>query len=125
MLCNSSSIAHNPHTNNNPYIFIFQPCLKLTDTGLGCASASCGMALGCAVGDVSQVTELAPVIFVPQLLFAGFFIQTDKIPIFLRWAQYLCGIKYVNMWICRRGYVDILMFSEMAISLYYCYIGKP
>ena len=65
------------------------------------------MALGCAVGDVSQVTELAPVIFVPQLLFAGFFIQTDKIPIFLRWAQYLCGIKYVNMGICE--YVEEVM----------------
>jgi hypothetical protein len=52
------------------------------------------MALGCAVTDVKDVTELAPLLFVPQLLFAGFFIQTSEIPVFLRWAQYLCGIKY-------------------------------
>ena len=66
----------------------------LASWGLGCASASCGMALGCAVTDVKDVTELAPLLFVPQLLFAGFFIQTSEIPIFLRWAQYLCGVKY-------------------------------
>ena len=66
----------------------------LASWGLGCASASCGMALGCAVTDVKDVTELAPLLFVPQLLFAGFFIQTSQIPVFLRWAQYLCGIKY-------------------------------
>ncbi len=66
----------------------------LASWGLGCASASCGMALGCAVTDVKDVTELAPLLFVPQLLFAGFFIQTSEIPVFLRWAQYLCGIKY-------------------------------
>ena len=79
--------------------------------GLGCASASCGMALGCAVGDVSQVTELAPVIFVPQLLFAGFFIQTDKIPIFLRWAQYLCAIKYS---------LNIILQAEFGSSMENC-----
>jgi ABC-type multidrug transport system ATPase subunit len=66
----------------------------LASWGLGCASASCGMALGCAVSDVKDVTEFAPLLFVPQLLFAGFFIQTSEIPVFLRWAQYLCGIKY-------------------------------
>lgn len=68
--------------------------IVLAAWGLGCASASCGMALGCAVSDVKDVTEMAPLLFVPQLLFAGFFIQTSEIPVFLRWAQYLCGIKY-------------------------------
>ena len=32
--------------------------------------------------------------FVPQILFAGFFIQTAQIPAWLRWAQYLCSLKY-------------------------------
>ena len=105
--------------------------------------------IGCLVADVKDVTELAPLLFVPQLLFAGtvisypfsswgwltapyllvftwrlvlfmflfffffylptshplkmmkcysihigFFIRTSLIPVFLRWAQYLCAIKY-------------------------------
>lgn len=61
---------------------------------LGIGASSIGMMVGCAVTDVKTVSEMAPVLFVPQLLFAGFFIATDSIPLFLRWAQYLCGIKY-------------------------------
>ena len=45
--------------------------------------------------------ELSPLLFVPQLLFAGFFIKTDQIPVFLRWAQYLCSLKYaINLILC-------------------------
>jgi ABC-type multidrug transport system ATPase subunit/ABC-type multidrug transport system permease subunit len=68
--------------------------LALASFGLGLGSASCGMALGCAVTDVKQVTEMSPVIFVPQLLFAGFFVATENIPKVLRWSQWLCCIKY-------------------------------
>ena len=32
--------------------------------------------------------------FVPQLLFAGFFVKIDLIPPFLRWVQYLCFLKF-------------------------------
>jgi ABC-type multidrug transport system permease subunit len=68
--------------------------LVLASWGLGLASSSVAMALGAAVPNVKDVTELAPLLFVPQLLFAGFFTRTSQIPAFLRWAQYLCGIKY-------------------------------
>ena len=66
----------------------------LSSWGLALASSSVALCLGAAVPNVKQVTELAPLLFVPQLFFAGFFIHTSQIPIFLRWAQYLCGIKY-------------------------------
>jgi hypothetical protein len=57
-------------------------------------SCSLAMGLGCLVPNVKDVTELTPIVFLPQILFAGFFIRTTLIPKFLRWAQYLCGIKY-------------------------------
>jgi hypothetical protein len=31
---------------------------------------------------------------VRRLLFAGFFIQAKQIPVWLRWCQYLCSLKY-------------------------------
>lgn len=71
--------------------FIF---LVLVSWGLGMVSNSVAMGLGCLVPDVKDVTELAPLAYVPQILFAGFFIRTSQIPVFLRWAQYLCGMKY-------------------------------
>lgn len=51
---------------------------------LGLASSSVALGLGAAVSNVKDVTELAPLLFVPQLLFAGFFIRTSQIPVFLR-----------------------------------------
>lgn len=41
-----------------------------------------------------MATEFLPLLFVPQLLFAGFFVRTDLIPAWLRWAQYLCSLTY-------------------------------
>lgn len=68
--------------------------LVLAAWGLGAASCSVAVAIGCSVPDVKQVSELAPLLFVPQMLFVGFFIRTSQIPVYLRWAQYVCSLKY-------------------------------
>lgn len=63
-------------------------------TLLGLAASSVAMVAGAAAPDVKTATEMAPGLLVPQLLFAGFFIRVEQIPIYLRWAQYLCSLKY-------------------------------
>mmetsp|Transcript_4023 Transcript_4023/g.8458 ORF Transcript_4023/g.8458 Transcript_4023/m.8458 type:complete len:489 (-) Transcript_4023:76-1542(-) len=68
--------------------------LLLSSWALGLASASVAVLMGCAVSDIKTATELMPVVFVPQMLFAGFFVSTESIPVYLRWAQYLCSLKY-------------------------------
>lgn len=45
-----------------PFIY-----LVLTSWALGCCAASVAVVLGSMVGDVKTVTELAPVVFVPQV----------------------------------------------------------
>ena len=62
--------------------------------GLAMTSNSLAMILGAGLSDVKDVTELSSLLFVPQILFAGFFIRLNQIPIFLRWSQYLCGLCY-------------------------------
>lgn len=61
---------------------------------LAMAATAVAVLLGCSVGDPNLGQEFLPVLFVPQLLFAGFFIPTDFIPIWLHWAQYLCSLTY-------------------------------
>ncbi len=68
--------------------------LVLISWGLGLSSCSIAMGLGCLVPDVKNVGELVPLAYTPQMMFAGFFIRISQIPVFLRWARYLCGIKY-------------------------------
>jgi hypothetical protein len=62
--------------------------------GLAMVSNSLAMVLGSAIADIKKVSELSSLLFVPQILFAGFFVRLSQIPVFLRWAQYLCGMSY-------------------------------
>ena len=65
---------------------------------LGMASSSIAVILGCAVSDVKASAELAPAVFVPQLLFAGLFVRINQIPSYLRWIQ-VCGVC-VCLFVC-------------------------
>ncbi len=85
--------------------------MVLASFALSMVSNSVAMALGCLVPDVKDVTELAPLLFVPQILFGGFFIRTSQIPVFLRWAQYLCGMKYG---------MNLVLLIEFNPSLHSC-----
>lgn len=60
----------------------------------GIAAASTALLVGCIASNAEVAQQAAPAVFVPQLLFAGFFIQAEQIPIWLRWAQYTCALKY-------------------------------
>ncbi len=61
---------------------------------LAMASTALAVLLGCSVEDPKLAQELLPLLFVPQMLFAGFFVTPDLIPVWLRWAQYLCTLTY-------------------------------
>jgi ABC-type multidrug transport system ATPase subunit len=61
---------------------------------LAMASTALGVMLGCLTENPGTAIEFLPILFVPQFLFAGFFIATDLIPPFIRWAQYLCSMLY-------------------------------
>ena len=61
---------------------------------LAMASTALAVTLGCAVEDPKLGQEMLPLLFVPQMLFAGFFVTPDFIPVWLRWARYLCTLTY-------------------------------
>jgi ABC-type multidrug transport system permease subunit len=66
----------------------------LTVYMLAMASTASAVFLGCAVEDPKLGQEMLPILFVPQMLFAGFFVTPDLIPVWLRWARYLCALTY-------------------------------
>lgn len=61
---------------------------------LGITTTASGVVLGCLAEDAKTAVEFLPLLLMPQFLFAGFFVATDLIPIFIRWAQYLCSMTY-------------------------------
>jgi len=50
--------------------------------------------IGCSVANAQSAQELAPLMFVPQILFSGIFISITLIPPALRWLQYVAALKY-------------------------------
>jgi ABC-type multidrug transport system permease subunit len=61
---------------------------------LAMSSTALAVLLGCSVEDPKLAQEMLPILFVPQMLFAGFFVTPSLIPAWLRWAQYLCTLTY-------------------------------
>jgi ABC-type multidrug transport system permease subunit len=61
---------------------------------LAMASTALSVLLGCSVEDPKIGQEMLPILFVPQMLFAGFFVAPELIPVWLRWARYLCTLTY-------------------------------
>jgi ABC-type multidrug transport system permease subunit len=47
-----------------------------------------------AEGNAKVAQQLLPLLFIPQLLFSGFFVSPDLMPKFLQWAQYVCVLTY-------------------------------
>lgn len=58
------------------------------------AAASMAIWLGCCTSSPASAIQLAPAIFVPQVLFSGLFLQIKQVPSYLRWVQYVCTLKY-------------------------------
>ena len=85
--------------------------LVLAAWGLSMAAGSTAVFIGCGIKDMKTAMEVFPILFVPQLLFAGFFIKTEQIPVFLRWAQYLCSLKYS---------INLIVIAEFDESLNSC-----
>ena len=85
--------------------------LLLTMWGLSICSNSLALVLGCLVNDVKDASEMSILVYVPQMLFAGFFIRLSQIPVYVRWAQYLCALKYA---------MDLLIVIEFDPTLGSC-----
>eukprot|EP00656_Telonema_subtile_P011191 TRINITY_DN1550_c0_g1_i1.p1 TRINITY_DN1550_c0_g1~~TRINITY_DN1550_c0_g1_i1.p1 ORF type:complete len:605 (+),score=137.62 TRINITY_DN1550_c0_g1_i1:137-1951(+) len=82
--------------------------LVLSGWGLGVAASSVALVVGCVVPNVRAVGELMAPIFVPQILFAGFFVRISQIPHWLQWPRFLCALKYgINL-------MSVVEFSNCA-----------
>eukprot|EP00401_Gymnodinium_catenatum_P075344 CAMPEP_0117490148 /NCGR_PEP_ID=MMETSP0784-20121206/17401_1 /TAXON_ID=39447 /ORGANISM="" /LENGTH=566 /DNA_ID=CAMNT_0005284897 /DNA_START=284 /DNA_END=1984 /DNA_ORIENTATION=- len=86
--------------------------LVLTSWGLSLTAASTALFIGCSVTNAQSAQELAPLIFVPQIIFSGIFIPISLIPKALRWLQYLCALKYAINLGCIVEFQDDLAGKE-------------
>lgn len=61
---------------------------------LAMVSTALTVMLGCTVEDPKLAQQMLSIVFVPQLLFAGFYVSPSLIPAWLRWLRYIFGLAY-------------------------------
>ncbi|KAG7349282.1 ABC transporter [Nitzschia inconspicua] len=61
---------------------------------LACASSALGVMVGSATESASTAIELLPAVFMPQILFSGFFVPPALIPNWLSWLVYIMPLTY-------------------------------
>ena len=87
---------------------------------LAMASTAVAVLLGCSVSDAKMAQELLPMLFVPQMLFAGFFVSITLLPSWLRWIQYICSLTYGVRLGLIAEFDDCVNGSEGAIAAEIC-----
>jgi len=96
---------------------------------LSCTIIAMALMFGSAFRDSEKAVELSFLLFVPQMLFAGFFVSISQIPPILRWAQWLCAIKYaINIsYIAefkgKLDYETLFTNSDVNVDLLWMYAG--
>eukprot|EP00592_Proboscia_alata_P011971 CAMPEP_0194383636 /NCGR_PEP_ID=MMETSP0174-20130528/68548_1 /TAXON_ID=216777 /ORGANISM="Proboscia alata, Strain PI-D3" /LENGTH=577 /DNA_ID=CAMNT_0039170025 /DNA_START=55 /DNA_END=1785 /DNA_ORIENTATION=+ len=61
---------------------------------LAMCSTALSVIVGSLVSEAKTATEFLPLIFIPQLLFSGFLVATDLIPVWIRWMRFICPMTY-------------------------------
>lgn len=70
--------------------FLFLLAIVMT----GLTAGSMGLALGCMFPNAEVAVSLAPVVIIPFMLFAGFYVDLDSVPVWLSWIQYISIFKW-------------------------------
>ena len=70
------------------------PYLVLNIALLCYVSASTSLLLASAVSNANTAVNMLPATFVPQIMFSGFFVALESIPVWMRWIQYICPLRY-------------------------------
>jgi ATP-binding cassette subfamily G (WHITE) protein 1 len=78
--------------------------------------ALCGLSIGLSIAtiakDVTLALQFAPFLVIPIILFSGLFINTDSIPPYFTWIQYISPVRYMYQEVFKNEYYDLEYFDE-------------
>ena len=79
-------------------------------TLVGFCAIALGMAIAATAPDVEAATAFGPIVVVLMILFGGFYINIESLPVWLRWVHYLSLMRFAFEGLCVNEFKD-LVFS--------------
>ena len=76
-----------------------------------------GYILGAAISDKQVVNIITPVLVVPLMLFAGFFVNQESIPLFLTPIKYISIFRYGFQGYMLNEFTDLNLACETSVDL--------
>jgi ABC-type multidrug transport system ATPase subunit/ABC-type multidrug transport system permease subunit len=77
--------------NPDPVPWIIVCCVLILMTNV---AYSLALLMSCAIPDPSLVVKIQPLILLPFMIFSGFFVNKDSIPVYFIWFEYISFVKY-------------------------------
>lgn len=68
-----------------------------------------GLLMGSAFNDPKVATALAPMVMMPFMIFAGFYINSDNMPVYVKWIENISPFRYA---------LEALLTNEFNDSVY-------
>lgn len=86
---------------NNPFVNLVKMCVVAVL--LTFASMCLGLTIGAAFNSIDSALNITPLIFFPLMLFSGFYVNSDSIPAWTAWIEYISPFRYA---------LEALVFNE-------------
>lgn len=77
---------------NPPFVNLVKMCVVAILMTF--ASQSLGILIGCAFESIDTALNITPLIFFPFMLFSGFYVNSDSIPAWTSWIEYISPFRY-------------------------------
>eukprot|EP01062_Namystynia_karyoxenos_P081293 TRINITY_DN889_c0_g1_i3.p1 TRINITY_DN889_c0_g1~~TRINITY_DN889_c0_g1_i3.p1 ORF type:complete len:649 (+),score=173.48 TRINITY_DN889_c0_g1_i3:83-1948(+) len=91
--------------------------LYITAVAFSLAASSLAFCLGTVTPNSDTAVALLPLLLVPQILFSGFFSSNEAMPVWIRWAQYTCTMKYaINLFLLIEFDHDAVPANRVAVT---------
>lgn len=74
-------------------------------------AVSFGLIISSLAGNVNIALAIAPPILIPFMMFGGFFLNNDSVPVYFVWLKYLSWFKYANEYLMVNQWQDVESIS--------------
>ncbi|WAR21687.1 WHITE-like protein [Mya arenaria] len=75
-----------------------------------------GYIVSAAANSVSTALAIGPPLMIPLLMFGGFFLNSDSIPVYFIWLEYLSWFKYANELLADKVWLDLGLLFAMLVA---------